>query len=64
MVPTLGHESTNWQFAEFHSSAGQQYSSSLPVGKYNDILLQAFICHFLAEAVHSFIHLFSIPEIH
>ena len=51
MVPTLGHESTNRQFTEFHSSAGQQHSSSLPIWRYHDMLLQAFTCHFLAEAV-------------
>jgi len=33
MVPTLCQESTNRQFTEFHSSAGQQYSSRLPVWK-------------------------------
>jgi hypothetical protein len=35
VVPTSGHESTNRQFTEFHSSAGQQYSSSLPVWRYH-----------------------------
>jgi len=59
IVLTLGHESTNRQFTEFHSSAGQQYSSSLPVWKYHDILLQAFICHFLAEAVIIICHVIS-----
>jgi len=59
MVPTLGHESTIRQFTEFHSSAGQQYSSSLPVWRYHDMLLQAFTCHFLAEAVITISHVIS-----
>jgi hypothetical protein len=59
MVPTLGNESTNRQFTQFHSSAGQQYSSSLPVWRYHNMLLQAFTCHFLAEAVIIISHVIS-----
>jgi hypothetical protein len=63
MVLTLGHESTNRQFTEFHSSAGQQYSSSLPVRQYHDMLLQAFTCHFLAEAVIIISHVINQPHV-
>jgi len=59
MVPTLGHESTNRQFVEFHNSAGKQYSSSLPVWRYHNMLLTAFTCHFLAEAVIIISHVIS-----
>ena len=59
MVPTLGHESTNRQLIEFHRAAGQQYSSSLPVQRYHNMLLQAFTCHFFAEAVIIISHVIS-----